>query len=66
MEKTGFSTTSYLSGLAVGAWSLSFNELIALAGLCIALGTFAVNLIYKHLHYRLAKKRLEGTADHVA
>ncbi len=56
MEKPTSSTLSYLTGLSVSAFSISFNEMIALAGLAIAAATFLINWRYKHLHYLLDKR----------
>ncbi|KJS35909.1 MAG: hypothetical protein VR70_14910 [Rhodospirillaceae bacterium BRH_c57] len=54
------STTAYLASLTVAGGSLSVNEAVALAGLVLAVATFAANLVYKHLHYRLEKARLDA------
>ncbi|WP_142847090.1 HP1 family phage holin [Telmatospirillum sp. J64-1] len=44
-------------GTAAGAASLTVNEWVAICGLGLAVATFAVNAVYKHLHYRLEKAR---------
>lgn len=42
-------------GTAAGA-SLTVNELAAVIGIALAVVTFVVNLVYKHLNYRLKKE----------
>lgn len=51
------SATSYLASLVVGIGSLSVNEVVAVAGLGLAVATFAVNVVYKHLDYKMKKAR---------
>lgn len=54
MELRNPTITAYASSLGLSAVSLTVNELVALGGLVLAILTFVVNLVYKHLHYRLA------------
>jgi len=50
-------TTAYITGgSTAAAGMLTLNEWALIIGIVTALGTFTVNLIYKHLHYKLAKK----------
>ena len=46
------------SGSAV-IFGVSANEFAAVAGVCVALLTFALNWYYKHQHLLLARERLE-------
>lgn len=53
-DKTS-TAASYVASIgAVGA-SLTLNELVAVVGLVLAVLTFAVNVTFKVLHYRLQK-----------
>jgi hypothetical protein len=61
MDKT--TITAYAasgSGFLVG---LSTNEKLAMLSAVVAIGTFIVNWIYKHLHYRLALKAANLKAE---
>tara|TARA_R110000803_G_scaffold54731_5_gene111476 strand:+ start:244 stop:441 length:198 start_codon:yes stop_codon:yes gene_type:complete len=54
MDKTTLTTyaasgTGFLAGLTT-------NDKVAAASVAIALGTFILNWVYKHMHYRLAQK----------
>jgi len=54
MDRTTLTTyaasgTGFLAGLTT-------NEKVAIFSVVIALGTFFLNWIYKHKHYRLAQK----------
>lgn len=51
---SAYTTSLATSGVALG---LNVNEMIAISGLALAVATFVVNLIYKHLHYKLAAKK---------
>lgn len=51
------SATSYVASLVVGLGSMSVNEVVAVAGLGLALATFVTNVIYKHLEYKMKKAR---------
>lgn len=55
-----FSTAAYVaSGGTVAVGTLTANEIAALAGVFLAFATFVVNVVYKHLHYRLVKVQAE-------
>ena len=55
---------AYGTSAATTICGLTVNEAVALAGLLLAIGTFAVNWIYKHLNYRLAVKRAKTESSH--
>ncbi len=52
--------TSYAVGAATSIFgTMTANEVAAYGGLLIGVLTFVVNVIYKVLHYRLAKRMAE-------
>ncbi|MBR9778448.1 MAG: hypothetical protein GYB52_06940 [Rhodospirillales bacterium] len=54
MDRT--TLTNYAATGAGFLAGLTANELVAIISIVIALGTFFLNWIYKHKHYRLAQK----------
>ncbi|AXO13780.1 holin [Thalassospira indica] len=54
MDKT--TITTYAASGAGFLTGMTTNEKVAVASVVIALGTFVLNWIYKHMHYRLAQK----------
>lgn len=50
------SGTGFLAGLTT-------NEKVAVASVGIAIGTFFLNWVYKHMHYRLAQKEAKLKAQ---
>lgn len=50
------------SGSAI-IFGLSAHEFAAVAGVCIALLTFALNWYYKQQHLKLARERMERETD---
>lgn len=57
IDRQNSTVSAYLSSLTVSAFSLTVNEIVAIAGLVLAALTFLINWRYKHLHYRLAADR---------
>lgn len=55
--KDSTAITAYGASLGTTAAALNFNEVVAVCGLLLAMGTFVVNWIYKHRHYQLALKK---------
>ena len=51
------SAVTYTTALSTTAYGFASSEWLMLAGLFFTAATFAVNSIYKHLHYKLAQKR---------
>lgn len=51
---TTSTVAAYASSLSVAGAAITVNEAVALGGLGLAAATFIVNVVYKHLHYRLA------------
>lgn len=56
MDRIDTTNTAYMASALATLAGYSINELVALAGIAIALLTFLVNLVFKYLHYRLAEK----------
>jgi len=51
------SATSYaVGGTTAAAGVMTLNDIALLIGIIATVGTFVVNLIYKHLNYSLAKR----------
>ena len=50
------SAASYVTAGTATVVGFTFNEWLTLGGLFFVAATFVVNSIYKHLHYKLAKK----------
>lgn len=46
---------AYTMAIGTAAGGLTVNELVALGGLGLAIATFILNAVYKHLHYKLQK-----------
>ena len=62
MSTTHSATTTAATYAASGSaviFGLSANEFAAVAGVCIALLTFALNWYYKAQHLRLVRERYE-------
>lgn len=62
MSTTDSTTTTAVTYAASGSaviFGLSANEFAAVAGVCIALLTFALNWYYKRQHLALARARYE-------
>jgi hypothetical protein len=57
-SKTSYSASAITT--VVGGFNL--NEVVALVGIALAVGTFLVNWRYKHLHYKIEKARLDETS----
>ena len=55
--KDSTSLTAYGASLGTTAAALNFNNVVAICGLILAAGTFAINWFYKHRHYQLALKK---------
>ncbi len=65
MSTTHSATTTAITYTASGSavlFGMSANEFAAVAGVCIALLTFALNWYYKAQHLRVARERLERLA----
>lgn len=60
-EKVAHITTVTGGATAVVGWHL--NEYLALGGFIIALMSFAVNLLYKHRHYKLQLEIRKEASD---
>jgi hypothetical protein len=54
---------TYGGGGAAVYFGLTANEIAAFGGLAIGLLGLLTNFIYKHLHYRLAERRLEMAGE---
>lgn len=49
---------SYTTSGVITIWGgLAINEWLAITGIVLGIGTFIVNMVYKHLHYKLDKNR---------
>lgn len=59
MSNSSSTATYVASGGTVAVGTLTANEVAAFAGVFIAFATFVVNIVYKHLHYKLAKAQVE-------
>lgn len=53
------------TGGAIAAGTLGTNDIIAIAGLCLAVLTFAANIYYRHKMYCLAKDAAKQSGQHV-
>jgi len=50
-------TLTSSGGLIV--YGITFQSIESFIGVCVALSTLCIMWIYKHLHYRLEKRRIE-------
>jgi hypothetical protein len=64
-KATGGAATSaaYITSAGAVGGALTLNEIAALVGVVLAVATFAVNLTFKWLHYRLDKWEKARNAD---
>lgn len=55
LTENGSTEAAYITSAGAVGSALTLNEIAALVGVFLAICTFAVNLIFKWLHYRLDK-----------
>jgi len=58
MSTVTTATTYITSGGAVAIAAFTVNEIVAISGLIVGVVTFAVNIYYRHKHYKLEEKQL--------
>ena len=63
MNMSPETAASYTASINLGVWGLTVNEWVALIGVGLAVATFVVNSIYKHLNYKLNKRREKRAND---
>ena len=58
-------SASYTLSAGTVIAGLTINEVAAIGGLVLAIATFAINWIYRHRHYQLAKSQSDNGGSSV-